>query len=85
MRDSDDDFSFSGLKTSVRYFRRDNSALLEDMQGVRGLSASVQAAIVEVLVTKTMRAAETLERAVRDCFRRSHGESRPALRVRDGV
>lgn len=52
-----DDFSFSGLKTSVRYFLRDNPAVLEDGKKIRDLCASVQAAIVEVLVTKTVRAA----------------------------
>jgi len=61
LRDLDDDFSFSGLKTSVRYFLRDHPALLDDAQAVRDLCASVQAAIVEVLVTKTMRAAERLK------------------------
>ena len=60
LRDLDDDFSFSGLKTSVRYFLRDNAALLADKQSVRDLCASVQAAIVEVLVIKTLRAAERL-------------------------
>ncbi len=55
-----DDFSFSGLKTSVRYFLRDHPALLGDVQGIRDLSASVQAAIVEVLVGKTIRAARRL-------------------------
>jgi N6-L-threonylcarbamoyladenine synthase len=51
------DFSFSGLKTSVRYFLRDNAQLLEDRQKIQDLCASAQAAIVEVLVTKTIRAA----------------------------
>ncbi|MFZ0825841.1 MAG: tRNA (adenosine(37)-N6)-threonylcarbamoyltransferase complex transferase subunit TsaD [Verrucomicrobiia bacterium] len=53
-----DNFSFSGLKTSVRYFLRDHPELLADGQKVRDLCASVQAAIVEVLVTKTIRAAK---------------------------
>lgn len=57
LHDASDDFSFSGLKTSVRYFLRDHPALLDDAQSVRDLCASVQSAIVEVLVTKTMRAA----------------------------
>lgn len=52
-----DDFSFSGLKTSVRYFLRDNPDLLNDPQKVRDVCAGVQAAIVDVLVTKTIRAA----------------------------
>src|SRR6266516_3207198 len=50
-----DDFSFSGLKTSVRYFLRDHPAVLEDAQKIRDLCASVQAAIVDVLVAKTLR------------------------------
>ncbi len=58
--DASDDFSFSGLKTSVRYFLRDHPELLEDSRAVRDLCAGVQAAIVDVLVTKTLRAAKRL-------------------------
>ena len=58
LHDANDDFSFSGLKTSVRYFIRDHPALLDDRQKVCDLCASVQAAIVEVLVKKTIRAAK---------------------------
>ena len=58
LNDASDDFSFSGLKTSVRYFLRDNQALLDDAQKIRDLCASVQAAITEVLVKKTIRAAK---------------------------
>ncbi len=58
LHDANDDFSFSGLKTSVRYFIRDHPALLDDRQKVCDLCASVQAAIIEVLVKKTMRAAK---------------------------
>ncbi|MGA2787224.1 MAG: tRNA (adenosine(37)-N6)-threonylcarbamoyltransferase complex transferase subunit TsaD [Verrucomicrobiota bacterium] len=58
LNDSGDDFSFSGLKTSVRYFLRDHPGIMDDAQRVRDLCASVQAAIVEVLVKKTMRAAK---------------------------
>ena len=57
LHDGSDDFSFSGLKTSVRYFLRDNPAVLDDRQKIHDLSASIQAAIVEVLVAKTIRAA----------------------------
>lgn len=57
LNEANDDFSFSGLKTSVRYFLRDHPGLLEDSQAIRDLCASIQAAIVEVLVTKTVRAA----------------------------
>jgi N6-L-threonylcarbamoyladenine synthase len=55
-----DDFSFSGLKTSVRYFIRDNPAVLENPKMMRDLCASVQEAIVEVLCVKSWRAAERL-------------------------
>ena len=53
-----DDFSFSGLKTSARYFLRDHPEVLDDAQKIRDLCASVQAAIVDVLVAKTIRAAK---------------------------
>ncbi|HZV35475.1 MAG TPA: tRNA (adenosine(37)-N6)-threonylcarbamoyltransferase complex transferase subunit TsaD [Verrucomicrobiae bacterium] len=58
LRDASDDFSFSGLKTSVRYFLRDHAEALENQQTICDLCASVQAAIVEVLVGKTIRAAK---------------------------
>lgn len=54
------DFSFSGLKTSVRYFLEKHPDLADDPQALRDLCASVQAAIVEVLVAKTVRAARQL-------------------------
>jgi N6-L-threonylcarbamoyladenine synthase len=60
LNDSSNDFSFSGLKTSVRYFLRDNPDLLNNPQKVRDLCASIQAAIVEVLVAKTIRAAKRI-------------------------
>jgi N6-L-threonylcarbamoyladenine synthase len=60
LSESNDDFSFAGLKTSVRYFLQKNAGLLEDPRQLRDLCASVQAAIVETLVTKTMRAARRL-------------------------
>jgi N6-L-threonylcarbamoyladenine synthase len=60
MNELHDDFSFSGLKTSIRYFLRDHPALLEDRKAVCDLCASIQDAIVEVLVTKTIRAARRL-------------------------
>jgi N6-L-threonylcarbamoyladenine synthase len=58
LHDNSDDFSFSGLKTSVRYFIRDHPGLLDNAQKMRDLCASVQAAIVDVLVKKTIRAAK---------------------------
>jgi N6-L-threonylcarbamoyladenine synthase len=57
MNDRGNDFSFSGLKTSVRYFLNQRPELLADRKGINDLCASVQAAIVDVLVTKTLRAA----------------------------
>jgi N6-L-threonylcarbamoyladenine synthase len=60
LRDDGDDFSFSGLKTAVRYFVRDHPGKLESAQGLSDLCASVQAAIVDVLVAKTVRAARRL-------------------------
>lgn len=57
LREKNDDFSFSGLKTSVRYFIRDHPGVLNDAQQLRDLCAGVQAAIVEVLVGKTIKAA----------------------------
>lgn len=53
------DFSFSGLKTSVRYYLqriRDEGGTVN----ISDIAASVQRAIVDVLVTKTMRAAEAV-------------------------
>ena len=58
LNDPGDDFSFSGLKTSVRYFLRDHPGISDDAQRVRDMCASIQAAIVEVLVKKTIRAAK---------------------------
>ena len=70
------DFSFSGLKTAVLYtLQRESDAKVADV------AASFQAAVVEVLVEKTMRAAKqvsagviglsggvSLNRTVRDAF-----------------
>ncbi|OIO52818.1 tRNA (adenosine(37)-N6)-threonylcarbamoyltransferase complex transferase subunit TsaD [Candidatus Uhrbacteria bacterium CG_4_10_14_0_8_um_filter_58_22] len=59
MSGTDDfNFSFSGLKTSVRYFIEKNVERLSDPQFVADLSASVEQAIVDVLVLKTVWAAE---------------------------
>lgn len=56
MHEPNHDFSFSGLKTSVRYFLQKNPELLDDRKRLCDLCASVQAAIVDVLVTKTIKA-----------------------------
>ncbi|MGZ8900196.1 MAG: tRNA (adenosine(37)-N6)-threonylcarbamoyltransferase complex transferase subunit TsaD [Limisphaerales bacterium] len=57
IKEEHDDFSFSGLKTSVRYFLRDHPEATASEQAIRDVCASVQAAIVDVLVQKTVRAA----------------------------
>ena len=98
LHDASDDFSFSGLKTSVRYFIRDHPELLEDTQKIRDLCASVQAAIVEVLVKKTIRAAQrhgvrcvtasggvTCNRALRHELARACEREGLALRLADKV
>ncbi|MBC8095562.1 MAG: tRNA (adenosine(37)-N6)-threonylcarbamoyltransferase complex transferase subunit TsaD [Akkermansiaceae bacterium] len=60
IHEANDDFSFSGLITSVRYFLRDHPRLLDEEQSIRDLCASVQAAIVETLIAKTLKAAERI-------------------------
>lgn len=57
LREPGDDFSFSGLKTSVRYLIDKSPGLVATEAGVRNLCASVQAAIVDILVEKLIRAA----------------------------
>jgi N6-L-threonylcarbamoyladenine synthase len=52
------DFSFSGLKTSVRYFVEKNPDLHKSEQGMADLCASIRAAIVGVLLLKTERAVD---------------------------
>jgi len=58
LNQSNDDFSFSGLKTSVRYFLDKNPSIASDNSLLPDLCASIQAAIVEVLQKKTLRAAK---------------------------
>jgi N6-L-threonylcarbamoyladenine synthase len=53
----DYNFSFSGLKTSVRYFLQKNYPEGVPEELMPDISASVQQAIVDVLVSKTVRAA----------------------------
>jgi N6-L-threonylcarbamoyladenine synthase len=60
LKDANDDFSFSGLKTAVRYHIRDHEQSLENKQALQDLCAAVQSAIVETLVGKTIRAARRL-------------------------
>lgn len=52
----DYNFSFSGLKTSFRYFIQNNFPNGLSEQNKRDLAASVQSAIVDVLVAKSIKA-----------------------------
>ncbi len=70
LNDPSDDFSFAGLKTSVRFFLQKHPVLLDEPAGVRDLCASAQAAIIDVLVAKTVRAALRL---AMDCVTVSGG------------
>jgi N6-L-threonylcarbamoyladenine synthase len=73
VHEPNDDFSFSGLKTSIRYFLRDHPGIADDPGNLADLCASVQAAIVDVLVAKTLQAAR--RRSVR-CVTASGGVTR---------
>jgi N6-L-threonylcarbamoyladenine synthase len=53
------DFSFSGLKTSVRYFVEKNPGLILSERGMSDLCASIRKAIVGVLLEKTESAMES--------------------------
>ena len=52
------DFSFSGLKTSVRVFLQKNPTLADSPMDLRDVCASIRAAIVETLVGKLVGAAK---------------------------
>jgi N6-L-threonylcarbamoyladenine synthase len=60
------DFSFSGIKTAVLYYCRgqdmkgDNKVDSMSKQQIADIAASFQAAVIDVLVTKTQRAAEKI-------------------------
>jgi N6-L-threonylcarbamoyladenine synthase len=56
-------FSFSGLKTSVLYTLRKEESWLNDPQFRANIAASLQEAIVDVLVRKTMRAVKRISPA----------------------
>ncbi len=53
-----DEFSFAGLKTAVRYFLRDRQGSMAEQTFLADTAASVEQAIVDVLVAKTVRAAK---------------------------
>ena len=52
------DFSFSGLKTAVLYTIRDNPTILKNKKLTGELCAEFQQAVIDVLVSKTIRAAK---------------------------
>ncbi len=54
------DFSFSGLKTAVVYYLRDNPAVKGSRKKTADVCASFQAAVLDVLVKKTLAAADKL-------------------------
>jgi len=58
LNSGDYDFSFSGLKTSVRYFLQKEFPNGIKDKDIPDIAASVQAAIVDVLVSKTIDAAQ---------------------------
>ena len=64
LRSGDYQFSFSGIKTSVRYFvekaERDDKITHGEI-AIEDIAASFQAAVVEVLVAKTVHAARTTD------------------------
>ena len=51
-------FSFSGLKTAVLYIVRDNQKILKNKKLKSELCAEFQQAVIDVLVSKTIRAAK---------------------------
>lgn len=59
MSDANFDFSFSGIKTSMLYYLRDNPSVKET--NLNDVAASFQRAVVDVLVTKSMKAAREYE------------------------
>jgi len=58
MHSKDFDFSFSGLKTAVLYFTQKHKEVLKPGRAQNDLCASFQEAVVEVLVSKTIKAAK---------------------------
>ncbi len=64
IQSGDYQFSFSGVKTSVRYFveKAERAGSIEKGEiSVEDIAASFQAAVVDVLVTKTIHAAKSSE------------------------
>jgi N6-L-threonylcarbamoyladenine synthase len=81
LNDPGSEFSFSGLKTAVRHHVTAHPEAAKDPKLSADIAASVQAAIVDVLVTKTVRAAR--EHDVRTVFLAGGVAANKALR--DGL
>jgi N6-L-threonylcarbamoyladenine synthase len=60
LREPGHDFSFSGLKTSVRVFLGANPGVAEDPAGLRDVCASVREAVVDTLAGKLLGAARAV-------------------------
>ena len=58
IRDKSYDFSFSGLKTAVLYFLRESASSQRESAAAADVAASFQQAVIDVLVVKTLKAAE---------------------------
>mgnify|MGYP001562747399 CR=1 FL=1 len=58
LHDKNYDFSFSGLKTAVLYYLRDNPLTAKSYKLKALVAAAFQKAAIDVLVTKTLRAAK---------------------------
>ncbi len=56
LHDKSYDFSFSGLKTAVLYYLRDNPLAIAPARQKMDIAASFQAATIDVLAAKTLRA-----------------------------
>ncbi len=61
LREKNYDFSFSGLKTAVLYYLKENEEKRTKREFKCDVAASFQQAAVDVLVLKTMRAAEEFD------------------------
>ncbi len=58
IKTNDFDFSFSGLKTAVLYFVKNNKNKLKNKNFVQNICAEAQQAIIDVLIYKTIKAAK---------------------------
>jgi N6-L-threonylcarbamoyladenine synthase len=81
MNDANYDFSFSGIKTSMLYYLRDNPSVKET--NVSDVAASFQRAVVDVLVTKSMKAAREYDVVDIVCVGGVSANSELRVRFRD--